>query len=132
MNPNASPAGVAGTLARVVVGALFVGGAVLAVTGRLVAAGTAFLAGHTLLAAAAVVQGQRRRGVGFSLSGAGWAALSIGLGASDAGMGEGGVDAPGTPLLIAGIGLVAVGTLLVVGAPGDADGANDPGADERA
>ncbi|MGQ4556813.1 hypothetical protein [Halobellus sp. GM3] len=109
--------GLAGTLARVAVAVCFVGGAALAVTGRLVLAGTAFLVGHTFLAAAAIAGGRRRRGVGLSLSGVGWVALSIGLGANS-GAGAPGVEAFGTPLLVAGMGLVTVGMLLVISASG--------------
>ncbi|WP_144904209.1 hypothetical protein [Halobellus captivus] len=112
MSTSRTP-GTAGTVARVVVGVCFVAGAVLAVTGRLVVAGVAFLAGHTFLATAAVIQGQRRRGAGLSLSGVGWLVLSVGLGASGAEV-ETGV--PGTPLLVAGFVLVTVGTVLVVSA----------------
>jgi hypothetical protein len=115
----------AGTLARVFVGVVFVGGAVLAVTGRLVLAGAAFLVGHTVLATAAVAQGQRRRGVGLSLTGVGWLVLSIWLSLDRGNSVGAGVDAAGTPLLVAGIGLVTVGTFLVVGASDGADEGDD-------
>lgn len=135
--PNATSAGAAGTLARVVVAACFVGGAVFGVTGRLVLAGTAFLVGHTLLATAAVAQGQRRRGVGLSLSGIGWLALSIGLSAAggSAGAGPAGVESLETPLLAGGLTLVTVGTLLVLGALDGTrrgGGGEDEGLEERA
>ena len=111
--------GIAGSLARGVVALCFLGGALLAVTGRLILAGVAFLAGHTFLATAAVVQRQRRRGAGLSLSGVGWLALSVGLGAGGtSGIGD---TIPEIPLLAGGIGLVTVGTLLVVGAVGSGD-----------
>ncbi|MFD1598142.1 hypothetical protein [Halobellus rarus] len=121
-----SGTGTVGSAARGVVALCFVGGAVLAVTGRLVVAGVAFLAGHTFLATAAMVEGQRRRGAGLSLSGVGWLALSVSLGAG--GSSAGGVAVPETPLLAVGIGLVTVGTLLVVGAlgAGDAEAESTP------
>jgi hypothetical protein len=100
-----------GRIARGLVAVCFVGGAWLAVTGRLVVAGVAFLAAHTLLAGAAVIQDQRRRGVGMSLSGLGWLALSVGLAAQNGT----GVGLPGPPLLAVGAGLVGVGTLLTTG-----------------
>jgi len=107
-----------GWIARGLVAGCFVGGAVLAVTGRLVVAGVVFLAAHTVLAGAAVLQGQRRRGVGLSLLGLGWLALSVGLAATN-----GSVGLPGTPLLAVGAGLVGGGTLLLTGiVGGDADG----------
>ena len=106
--------GVAGWAARGVVAACFLGGAGLAVTGRLVPAGVAFLAAHTLLAAAAVIQGQRRRGAGMSLSGVGWLALSAWLAAANGTA----VALPGTPLLVVGAALVGVGTLLTTGVIG--------------
>ena len=101
----------AGWLARIVVAAGFVGGALLALSGRLVTAGVAFLAAHTLLAGAAVIQGQRRNGAGLSLSGLGWLGLSVGLAAAS---GDG-VGLPATPLLAVGAALVGVGTLLTTG-----------------
>ena len=116
---GASGTGIVGWIARGVVALCFVGGAVLAVTGRLVVAGVAFLVGHTFLATAAMVQRQRRRGAGLSLSGVGWFALSVGLGAG--GTSAGGTTVPETPLLAVGIALVTVGTLLVVGALGGGD-----------
>ena len=100
-----------GWLARVAVAGCFVGGAVLALGGRLVVAGVAFLAAHTLLAAAAVIQGQRQRGVGLSLSGVGWFGLSVGIAAVNGDA----VGLPATPLLAVGAGLVGVGTLLTTG-----------------
>lgn len=103
--------GAAGWVARGVVAVCLLGGAVLAVTGRLVVAGVAFLAAHTLLAGAAVIRGQRSRGVGLSLSGVGWIALSVGLAAANGS----GVGLPGTPLLAAGAALVGLGTLLTTG-----------------
>jgi hypothetical protein len=111
--------GLVGWIARGAVALCFVGGAALAVTGRLVVAGVAFLAGHTFLATAAVVQGQRRRGAGLSLSGVGWLALSIGLGAGDPSSRVAAL--PETPFLAVGIGLVTVGTLLVIGVVGGRD-----------
>ncbi|MFB6252479.1 MAG: hypothetical protein ABEI27_12495 [Halobellus sp.] len=108
---GAATAGIVGTAVRLLVGACFVGGAVAAVTGRLVLAGGGFLAGHTLLAAAAVIQGQRRRGVGLSFSGIGWLLASLGLAVGQQGSGS----SPETSLLVGGLGLVAVGTLLLVG-----------------
>ena len=116
---GAAGSGPIGSIARGLVALCFVGGAVLAVTGRLVVAGVAFLAGHTFLATAAMVEGQRRRGAGLSLSGIGWLALSVSLGAG--GSSAGGVAVPETSLLAVGIGLVTVGTLLVVGALGGSD-----------
>jgi hypothetical protein len=106
--------GAAGWAARGVVAACFLGGAGLAVTGRLVLAGVAFLGAHTLLAAAAVIQGQRRRGAGMSLSGVGWLALSVWLAAANGTA----VALPGTPLLVVGAALVGVGTLLTTGVIG--------------
>jgi hypothetical protein len=103
-----------GRIARVLVAVCFVGGAWLAVTGRLVVAGVVFLAAHTLLAGAAVVQGQRHRGAGLSLVGLGWLALSVGLAAENGN----GVGLPGPPLLAAGAALVGVGTLLTTGIVG--------------
>ncbi|WP_049985011.1 hypothetical protein [Halobellus rufus] len=103
--------GIAGWIVRIFVAACFVGGAVAAVSGRLVVAGVGFLVGHTLLAGAAVIQGQRRRGLGLSLSGVGWVALAVGLGASGA---ESGASLPTTPLIVGGFALVTAGTLLVV------------------
>jgi hypothetical protein len=103
----------AGRIVRGLVAVCFVGGAGLALTGRLVIAGVAFLGAHTLLAGAAVIQGQRRRGAGLSLSGLGWLALSVGLAAVN-----GAVDLPGTPLLAVGAGLVGIGTLLTTGIVG--------------
>ncbi|RLM56997.1 hypothetical protein DVK02_04135 [Halobellus sp. Atlit-31R] len=112
--------GPAGTIARAVVAGCFVAGVVFAVLDRnLALAGVAFLAGHTLLATAAVIQGQRRRGVGLSLSGVGWLVLSLGLGAGSYGTAGAGAGAdaalPATALLAVGAGAVAVGTLLLVG-----------------
>lgn len=105
---------IVGTIARAVVVGCFVAGGVFAlVTRQLVFAGVAFLAGHTILAAAAVIQGQRRRGVGLSLSGIGWLALSIGLGSGTAAGAE--TALPETPLVAVGFGLVAVGMLLLLG-----------------
>jgi len=111
---SSATTGRAGTALRLVVGACFAGGAVAAITGRLVLAGGSFLAGHTLLAAAAVIQGQRRRGVGFSLLGLGWLLLSLGLA-----VGQRGPPGPEQPLLLAGAGLVVAGALLLVGPFGD-------------
>lgn len=108
-----------GRILRGLVAVCFVGGAAMALTGRLVIAGVAFLAAHTLLAGAAVIQGQRRRGAGMSLSGLGWLALSVGLAAANGDA----VGLPGTPLLAVGAGLVGVGTLLTTGIVGDGDGA---------
>ena len=105
---------VVGWIARGSIAACFVGGAWLAVTGRLVIAGVAFLAAHTLLAGAAVVQGQRRRGAGLSLLGLGWLAMSVGI-AAESGTG---VGLPSTPLLAVGVGLVGVGALLATGSIG--------------
>ncbi|WP_435184866.1 hypothetical protein [Halobellus sp. EA9] len=105
--------GLAGTAVRLVVVACFAGGAAAALTGRLVVAGGAFLAGHTLLGGAAVIQSQRRRGVGFSLSGLGWLLLSLGSAVGQ----SGGATAAGLseqPLLLVGAGLVGIGTLLLV------------------
>ena len=102
---------VIGWLARGLVGVCFVGGAAMALTGRLVIAGVAFLAAHTLLAGAAVLQGQRRRGTALSLLGLGWLALSVGLAAENGS----GVGLPATPLLAVGAALVGVGTLLTTG-----------------
>ncbi|SDY37872.1 hypothetical protein [Halobellus clavatus] len=107
----AAGAGIVGTALRIVVGACFVGGAVAALTGRLVLAGGGFLAGHTMLAAAAVIQGQRRRSVGLSFSGVGWLLTSLGLALGQQGAGS----SLETPLLVGGLGLVAAGTLLLVG-----------------
>jgi hypothetical protein len=106
--------GVVGWIARGFVAVCFVGGAWLAVTGRLVIAGVAFLAAHTLLAGAAVVQGQRRRGTGLSLLGLGWLALSVGI-AAESGSG---VGLPATPLLAVGAGLAGIGALLTTGVVG--------------
>lgn len=108
----------AGTAARLVVGACFVGGGAAALTGRLALAGGGFLAGYTLLAGAAVVQGQRRRGAGFSLSGVGWLLLALGLAAGKTGAASG-VGPSARPLLLVGAGLVGVGTLLLLGPFGD-------------
>jgi len=112
--------GLAGTLARAVVVGCFVAGGVFALVSRqLVFAGIAFLAGHTILAAAAVIQGQRRRGVGLSLSGVGWLALSIGLGVGSGTSAGGAAGAetalPETPLIAVGFGLVVVGMVLLLG-----------------
>ena len=104
----------AGRIIRGLVAVCFVGGAAMALTGRLVVAGVAFLAAHTLLAGAAVIQGQRRRGAGLSLSGLGWLALLVGLAAANGS----GVGLPSTPLLAVGAGLVGVGTLLTSGVIG--------------
>ncbi|WP_256545804.1 hypothetical protein [Halobellus inordinatus] len=105
-----------GTIARAVVVGCFVAGGVFAlVTRQLVFAGVAFLAGHTILAAAAVIQGQRRRGVGLSLSGIGWLALSIGLGVGSGTAAGAETALPETPLVAVGFGLVAVGMLLLLG-----------------
>ncbi|MFB6091443.1 MAG: hypothetical protein ABEK02_00360 [Haloquadratum sp.] len=120
MTGDGSPAasGAVGVAGRLVVGLCFVGGGVTALAGRLVLAGGGFLAGYTLLAGAAVIQGQRRRGVGFSLSGIGWLVLSLGL-AVDAGGPGAGTALPERSLLLAGAGLVAAGTVLLVGPFGD-------------
>ncbi|WP_336024673.1 hypothetical protein [Halobellus salinisoli] len=116
--------GIVGWIVRIFVAVCFVGGAVAAVSGRLVVAGVAFLVGHTFLAGAAVVEGQRRRGLGLSLSGVGWVALAVGLGASGT---ESGAGLPTTALLITGFALVTVGTLLVLVAFGaDASGPEPP------
>ena len=104
----------AGRIIRGLVAVCFVGGAGLALTGRLVIAGVAFLAAHTLLAGAAVVQGQRRRGTGLSLLGLGWLALSVGI-AAESGSG---VGLPATPLLAVGAGLAGIGALLTTGVVG--------------
>ncbi|QCC46769.1 hypothetical protein [Halobellus limi] len=111
---GASGTGAVGWVARGLVALCFVGGAVAALTGRLVMAGGGFLAGHTLLAAAAVIQGQRRRGVGLSLSGVGWLVLSLGLA-----VGQRDPPGPEQPLLLAGAGLVVVGAVLLSGSFGD-------------
>ena len=111
---DALGSGVAGWLARIVVAGCFVGGAVLALSGRLVVAGVAFLAAHTLLAAAAVIQGQRRNGVGLSLSGLGWLGFSVGLAAVNGDA----VGLPAPPLLAVGAALVGIGTLLTTGVIG--------------
>ena len=103
--------GAGGWVARGVVAVCLLGGAVFAVTGRLVVAGVAFLAAHTLLAGAAVIQGQRSRGVGLSLSGIGWITLSVGLAAANGDA----VGLPATPLLAVGAALVGIGTLLTTG-----------------
>lgn len=108
---DAFGSGAAGWLARIVVAGGFVGGAVLALSGRLVVAGVAFLAAHTLLAVAAMIHGQRNRGVGLSLSGLGWLGLSVGLAAANGDA----VGLPATPLLAVGAALVGVGTLLTTG-----------------
>jgi len=108
----------AGRIIRGLVAVCFVGGAGLALTGRLVIAGVAFLAAHTVLAGAAVIQGQRRRGAGLSLSGLGWLGLSVGLAAANGDA----VGLPGPPLLAVGAGLVGIGTLLTTGIVGNADG----------
>ena len=108
----------AGWIARVLIAVCFVGGAGLAVPGRLVVAGVAFLAAHTVLAGAAVIQGQRRRGVGLSLLGLGWLALSVGLAAENGS----GVGLPATPLLAVGAALVGGGALLTTGIVGVASG----------
>jgi hypothetical protein len=93
-----------GVLVRALVVACFVGGGVLALLGgRLVLAGVAYLAGYTALAGAALVQGQRRRGAGLSLSGLGWMALAVGVALGSE-----------LPLLGAGVALLAVGTGLLV------------------
>ncbi len=109
----------AGRIARGLIAVCFVGGAVLALTGRLVIAGAAFLAAHTLLAGAAVIQGQRRRGAGLSLSGLGWLAVSVGLAATNGDV----AGLPGAPLLAVGAGLVGVGTVLATGILGADAGA---------
>lgn len=103
--------GAVGWLARIVVAGGFAGGAVLALSGRLVIAGVAFLAAHTLLGGAAVIRGQRRSGAGLSLSGLGWFGLSVGLAAANGDA----VGLPATPLLAVGAALVGVGTLLTTG-----------------
>ena len=103
--------GAVGWLARLVVAGGFVGGAVLALSGQLVVAGVAFLVAHTLLAAAAVIQRQRQRGVGLSLSGVGWFGLSTGLAAANGDA----VGLPATPLLAVGAVLVGIGTVLTTG-----------------
>jgi hypothetical protein len=96
----------AGRAVRGLVLATFVGGAVAAFAGGwLLVAGGAFLAGYTVLAAAAVIQGQRRRGVGLSLSGVGWLLLA-------AGVATGGLTP--TPILAAGAALLLFGTAVVV------------------
>jgi hypothetical protein len=99
-----APVGVA---VRALVGACFVGGGVLALLGqRLVLAGFAFLVGYTVLAAAAVVQGQRRRGAGLSLSGLGWVSAA-------AGVAIGYETDLGLALVVAGVALLVVGTAVV-------------------
>lgn len=111
--------GVAGWIVRIFVAVCFLGGALAAVSGRLIVAGVGFLVGHTFLAAAAVIQGQRRRGAGLSVLGVGWLSLAIGLGAGDSAL-------PGTALLVAGFALVTLGTLLVLGALNASGSATDP------
>jgi hypothetical protein len=106
--------GAAGWAARIVVAGGFLGGAVLALSGRLVIAGVAFLAAHTLLAVAAMIHGQRNRGVGLSLSGLGWLGLSVGLAAANGDA----VGVPSAPLLAVGAALVGAGTLLTTGVIG--------------
>jgi len=118
---STSLSGVAGWIVRIFVAVCFVGGAFAAVSGRLVVAGVAFLVGHTFLAAAAVIQGQRRRGAGLSILGVGWLALATGIGAGDSRL-------PGTALLVAGFALVTLGTLLVLGALNAGGSATDPNA----
>lgn len=119
MNGTASlGSDLAGRIVRGLVAVCFVAGAAFALTGRLVIAGVAFLAAHTLLAGAAVVQGQRRRGAGLSLSGLGWLALSVGLAAQNGNA----VGLPGPPLLAVGAALVGVGTLLTSGIVGGDSG----------
>lgn len=104
---DARAAAYAARTVRGVIFSLFVGGAVAAVAGRVVVAGGAFLAGYTVLAAAAVVHGQRRRGFGLSLTGLGWllTALGVSLGLS---------TPTGTPAFAAGATLLAVGTAALV------------------
>jgi hypothetical protein len=108
---DAFGSGAAGWLARGLLAACFLGGAVLAVSGRLVVAGGAFLAAHTVLAAAAVLQGQRQRGAGLSLLGLGWFGLSAGLAATNGAA----AGLPATPLFAIGAGLVGIGGLLTTG-----------------
>jgi hypothetical protein len=98
----------AGLVARGLVFGLFVGGAVAAFAADwLLVAGGAFLAGYTVLAAAAVVHGQRRRGLGLSLSGVGWFLLALGVALGPS-------TRVGTPVLAAGFGCLLLGTAAVV------------------
>ncbi|MFC6824391.1 hypothetical protein [Halopelagius fulvigenes] len=105
---DARAAARAGRTVRGAVLSLFLVGAIAAVAGgRLVVAGGAFLAGYTVLAAAAVVHGQRRRGLGLSLSGVGWFLAALGASV--------GLASPaGTRTFAVGVGLLFVGTVAVV------------------
>ncbi|SFR54390.1 hypothetical protein [Halogeometricum limi] len=97
-----------GVLVRALVAGCFVGGGVLALhSQRLVLAGFAFLVGYTMLATAAVVQGQRRRGVGLSLSGLGWMSVA-------AGVAVGTMPGTGLTLVVVGVALLVAGTGVVL------------------
>ncbi|ADQ66592.1 hypothetical protein C499_02509 [Halogeometricum borinquense DSM 11551] len=97
-----------GVMVRALVAACFVGGGVVALLDqRFVLAGLAYLVGYTILAAAAIIQGQRRRGAGLSLSGLGWVSLALGVAAGYA-------TETGLALVVGGVVLLVVGTVIVV------------------
>lgn len=105
---DARAAAYAARTVRGLVFSLFVGGAVAAVAARwFVVAGGAFLVGYTVLAAAAIVHGQRLRGLGLSLTGVGWLLTAVGVSV--------GLSTPtGTPAFVAGVTLLVVGTAALV------------------
>lgn len=103
-----SPSARIGSAARALVAGCFVGGVLALVGQRVRLAGVAYLAGYTVLSAAAVARGRRRRGVGFSLSGVGCASLAMGAAA-------GYRTDTGLALVVAGVVLLVIGTGTVVG-----------------
>lgn len=105
---TAASAAYAARAVRGVVFSVFLLGAVAAVVGgRFVVAGGAFLAGYTVLAGAAVVHGQRRRGLGLSMTGVGWLLTAVGASV--------GLSTPtGTRAFAAGVGLLFVGTVALL------------------